>query len=130
MPPETPGRTLVRRLASGVTLLLGVTLLSFTLVVYFGPDPAWEQLGRNPTAEQIAQVRHQLGQDRSFLLRYADYLGQLARLDLGHSFASGEPVGHLLLRTAVVSILLLLPGFVVGIVLALLLALVAAWRPG
>src|SRR5699024_10240567 len=52
------------------------------------------------------------------------------RLDLGHSFASGEPVGHLLLRTAVVSILLLLPGFVVGIVLALLLALVAAWRPG
>lgn len=126
---ERPSRFLARQLFSAVPLLLGVTLISFTLTVHFGPDPAWEQLGRNPTPEQIEQVRHTLGQDRPFPLRYADYLMNLARLDLGHSYASGEPVIDVLLRTVPVSLLLLAPGFLLGIVLALILALTVAWRP-
>ncbi|RFF28178.1 MULTISPECIES: ABC transporter permease [unclassified Wenzhouxiangella] len=126
---ERSSRFLARRLFSAVPLLLGVTLISFTLTVHFGPDPAWEQLGRNPTPEQIQQVRHTMGQDRPFPLRYAGYLVNLARLDLGHSYASGEPVLDILLRTVPVSLLLVAPGFLLGIVLALVLALAAAWRP-
>lgn len=126
---DTLGRQLARRVGSAMALLLGVTLVSFTLTVHFGPDPAWEQLGRNPTPEQIEQVRHSLGQDRPFPLRYAGYLMNLARLELGHSYANGEPVLDLLARTAPISLLLLAPGFLLGIALALLLALAAAWRP-
>lgn len=125
---ESPSRFLARRLFSAVPLLLGVTLISFTLTVHFGPDPAWEQLGRNPTPEQIEQVRHTLGQDRPFPLRYAGYLMRLAQLELGASYASGEPVIDILLRTVPVSLLLLAPGFMLGIMLALILALAAAWR--
>jgi peptide/nickel transport system permease protein len=117
-------------LLGAVPLLLGVTLVSFTLTVHFGPDPAWEQLGRNPTAEQVEQVRSELGQDRAFALRYAGYLLDLARLDLGQTYASGEPVAEVLARTIPVSLLLLAPGFVLGIALALVLALAAAWHPG
>ena len=126
---EGAGRYLARRLLGALPLLLGVTLVSFTLTVHFGPDPTWEQLGRNPTPEQIEQVRESLGQDRPFLLRYAAYLVDLARLDLGHTHASGEPVSALLARTLPVSLLLLAPGFVLGILLALALGLAAAWRP-
>lgn len=126
---EGLGGYLLRRLAGAIPLLLGVTLISFTLTVHFGPDPAWEQLGRNPTPQQIEQVRHELGQDRAFPLRYTDYLVSLALLDLGHTHASGEPVVDLLARSVPVSILLLAPGFVLGIALALSLALTAAWHP-
>lgn len=126
---ENLGRYLLRRLLGAVPLLIGVTLVSFTLTVHFGPDPAWEQLGRNPTAEQIEQVRHTLSQDRAFPLRYAEYLMNLVRLDLGHTYASGEPVVEVLARTAPISVLLLAPGFGLGIVLALILALTAAWHP-
>lgn len=128
--PQAPGRYLLWRLLGAVPLLLGVTLVSFTLTVHFGPDPAWEQLGRNPTTEQVEQVRSELGQDRPFPLRYAEYLLNLARLDLGRTYANGEPVVELLARTIPVSFLLLAPGFVLGILLALILALAAAWRPG
>lgn len=123
------GSQILRRLLGAVPLLLGVTLISFTLTVHFGPDPAWEQLGRNPTTAEIEQLRHQMGQDRSFALRYLDYLGGLARLELGQARASGEPVAGLMARTLPVTAMLLLPGFVTGLIVALALALFAAWHP-
>ena len=122
-------RFLQRRLLGAATLLLGVTLVSFTLTVWFGPDPTWEQLGRNPTNEQIERVRESLGLDRPFLHRYAEYLANLASLDLGHVQTSGEPVTRLLGRTLGVSALLITPGLLVGLALALSLGLAAAWHP-
>lgn len=121
---------IVRKLAGAVPLLLGVTLLSFTLTVYFGPDQTWELAGRNPTPAEIEQVRHQLGYDQPFPVRYADYLSRLVRLDFGHTQTTGEPVRSLLARTIPVSVMLLAPGFVIGIVLALILAILAAWHRG
>ena len=82
---------LTRRFLYGIPLMLGVTFISFLLMVYFGPDKTYELLGKNPTAEQISEVRHALGYDRPFLLRYGDYLKQLLTLDLGLSDSNGEP---------------------------------------
>jgi peptide/nickel transport system permease protein len=121
---------ITRSLLHGVLLILGVTFISFLLMVYFGPDKTYELLGKNPTAEQIAEVRHALGYDRPFLLRYADYLRELASFDLGLSDSSGEPVSALLARTLPVSIALVLPGFILGNLLGLALGLMAAWYRG
>lgn len=121
---------LTRRLLYGIPLVLGVTFVSFLLMVYFGPDKTYELIGKNPTATQIAEVRHSLGYDRPFLLRYADYLKQLATLDLGLSDSTGEPVAAILARTLPVSILLVVPGFLLGNLLGLALGLAAAWYRG
>src|SRR6056297_563951 len=120
----------LRKLAGGVPLILGVTLVSFVLMVYFGPDKTYELLSKNPTAEEIAQVRAALGYDRPFWVRYADYLVQLATLDFGFSNATGERVGAILARTVPISLALLAPGFVLGNVLGIGLGLLAAWHRG
>lgn len=116
----------LRKLVAGIPLILGVTFVSFLLMVYFGPDQTYELLGKNPTPEQIAEIRHQLGYDKPFLVRYADYLRELATLDFGHSNSTGEKVSALLGRTIPVSLMLILPGFLLGNLLAIVLALVAA----
>jgi len=116
----------LRKLVSGIPLVLGVTFVSFVLMVYFGPDQTYELLGKNPTPEQVAEVRHQLGYDQPFLVRYADYLREIVTLDFGHSNSTGEKVSSMIARTMPVSLALVLPGFVLGNVLAILLALVAA----
>ena len=54
----------LRKLIAGIPLILGVTLISFLLIVYFGPDKTYELLGKNPTAEEIAEVRAQLFRSR------------------------------------------------------------------
>ena len=44
----------IRKLIAGIPLILGVTLISFLLIVYFGPDKTYDLLGKNPTVEEIA----------------------------------------------------------------------------
>ncbi|MBS3743536.1 MAG: ABC transporter permease [Wenzhouxiangellaceae bacterium] len=120
----------LRKLAGGIPLLLGVTLVSFVLMVYFGPDKTWELLSKNPTAEEIAQVRSQLGYDQPFWVRYGNYLRELATLEFGYSDSTGERVTTILQRTVPVTLALLAPGFVLGIVLGIALGLLAAWHRG
>jgi len=121
---------MLRKLAGGMLLLLGVTFISFLLMVEYGPDRTWESLGKNATVEQVREVRRQLGYDRPFLLRYGLFLRELATLDLGYSAASGEAVDGLLGKTLPVSMALVLPGFVLGNVLGIGLGMLAAWYRG
>jgi len=117
----------IRKLISGIPLVLGVTLISFVLMVYFGPDKTYELLGKNPTEQEIAEIREQLGYDRPFFVRYGEYLAELATLDFGNSDSTGERVDALLARTIPVSLALTAPGFVLGNVLGVVLALFAAF---
>ena len=120
----------IRKLITGIPLILGVTLISFILMVYFGPDKTYELLGKNPTQEQIDEVRHQLGYDKPFITRYAEYLSELATLDFGYSDSTGEKVSTILKRTIPISLALITPGFVLGNLLGIALALVAAYHRG
>ncbi len=123
-------RTALDNVLNVAFLVLGVTLFGFLLMVYFGPDKTFELAGKNPTPEEIAEIRHQLGYDRPLPVRYAGYLRELATLDFGYSEASGERVTTILKRTIPVSAALLLPGFVIGQLLALALAGIAAFHQG
>jgi peptide/nickel transport system permease protein len=123
-------RGILRKALHGLLLVLGVTWLSFLLMVWFGPDQTYSLIGKNATPEQIAEVRHALGYDRPFLRRYADYLAELFTLDLGSSQSSGEPVSAMLARSVPVTLALMLPGFVLGNLFGVALGLAAAQRRG
>ena len=55
-------RYALRKAVYGLLLILGVTFISFVLMVWFGPDQTYTLVGKNASAEQIAEVRHQHGQ--------------------------------------------------------------------
>ena len=122
--------SLLRKIGNSLLLIIGVTLLSFMLMVWFGPDRTYGLLSKNPTPEEIQNVRRQLGYDQPFSSRYIDYLTDLATLNLGNSDSSGESVSALLARTLPVTLALVLPGFILGNLLAIALAMVAAWYRG
>ena len=119
-----------KKLLAGVPLILGVTFISFVLMVYFGPDKTYELIGKNATQEQIQQIRTELGYDQALLTRYATYLKEMATLDFGYSDSTGERVTRILARTIPISLALTLPGFILGNALGLLLALLAAHYRG
>ena len=96
----------IRKLIGGIPLVLGVTFISFVLMVYYGPDQTFELLGKNPTAEEIAEVRAELGYDRPFFLRYGEFLKELVTLDFGLSDSTAEPVSRMLGRTIPISLAL------------------------
>lgn len=120
----------LRKLIAGIPLIFGVTFISFLLMVYFGPDKTYDLLGKNPTEQQIAEIRSELGYDQPFVARYFNYVTELATLNFGRSESTGEKVNDLLARTIPVSLALVTPGFVLGNLFGVLLALFAASRRG
>ena len=101
----------LRKFIAGVPLVLGVTLISFLLIVYFGPDKTYELLGKNPTVAEIAEMRSQLGYDQPFIKRYIEYLQEIVTFDFGNSESTDEKVSSILARTIPVSLLLALRFF-------------------
>jgi peptide/nickel transport system permease protein len=120
----------LRKLAHGGLLILGVTLISFSLMVWFGPDQTYSLVGKNASAEQIADIREQLGYDQPFVERYVSYLADLFTLNLGASNSSGEAVTNILKKTIPVTLQLMIPGFILGNLLGIALGLLATYRKG
>ncbi|ASA57777.1 ABC transporter permease [Vibrio gazogenes] len=123
-------RYCLRKLIYSLPLLFGVTLISFVLMVYFGPDKTYDLLGRNPTVEEINAIRHELGYDQPFWVRYLHYLQQVVTFDFGYSDSSGESVTTILERTIPISLLLALPGFILGHLISIGLGLFASHYRG
>lgn len=120
----------LRKLIGGIPLILGVTFIAFLLMVYFGPDLTYEKLGKNPTAQEIVDIRHELGYDQPFIKRYGNYLKQLITLDFGNAEIRDAKVSTILKETMPVSLHLIIPGFILGNILAIALALLAAYHRG
>jgi peptide/nickel transport system permease protein len=90
------GRYLLRR-ALGIALtLLVVATVTFALTVLIPADPARTIVGPKATPEQVALVRQQLGLDDPLPVQYGRYLADLARLDLGYSYAYQREVRAIL----------------------------------
>lgn len=123
-------RYCIKKLIYSLPLLFGVTLISFILMVYFGPDKTYSLLGRNPTAAEIAEIRHQLGYDQPFIVRYLEYIRQVFTFDFGYSDSTGERVTSILSKTIPVSVALQAPGFILGHLFGIGLALLAAQNRG
>jgi peptide/nickel transport system permease protein len=110
----------------GLLVILGVSVVTFSLTYVVPADPALVIAGPRATAEAIANIRAQLGLDRPLYVRYGEYAWGLLHLDLGKSYLRNRPVlGQILDRfgataeLALACVLMqLLIGLPVGIVSA------------
>ena len=83
------------RLALIPPMLLGVSLLVFTMLRLGPGDPALDYLRLSqvpPTDAAIADARAMLGLDRPFLVQYLDWLRHALQGDFGLSYATRRPV--------------------------------------
>lgn len=92
-------RFILRRLLIIPLSMLVVISLAFVLVELMPGDPATSVAGDFASDEVLAGIRGELGLDRPFLERYAVYVGETLRLDLGRSFRSNQPILNEIGRT-------------------------------
>ena len=122
---------LLRRLLGAVPLLLVVSFVVFLLVGLAPGDPAARIAGDNSTPERIEEIRRALNLNAPLLERYAYWLGDAARGDLGRSLATSEPVIDVMARRVPVTLSLTLVALAMSIVLGMLGGIAAAvWRNG
>ena len=84
---------LLKKLATLVPTLLGVTLVAFALIRLIPGDPIEIMVGeRRLDADAHAALMTQLGLDQPLPVQYLRYLRQLLQGDLGKSLVTREPV--------------------------------------
>ncbi len=119
---------LIRRLVFSVLILLGVSIVTFVILYALPADPARQVAGHTASAEQVEQVRHQLGLDRPLPVQYWNYLTKLAQGDLGRSYVQRTQVAELVAARVPASLLLMLGGIACELLLGLTTGAFAAFR--
>jgi peptide/nickel transport system permease protein len=84
---------LLRRIGISLLLLLGVSIVAFSMVRLIPGDTVTVMLGMHHDEQRAAALRERYGLDRPLATQYVIWLGQVLRGDLGHSFYTGRPVG-------------------------------------
>ncbi|EWM64297.1 MULTISPECIES: ABC transporter permease [Micromonospora] len=119
-----------RRLLAAIPLLFVVPLLVFALIELAPGDPAVVLAGDEPTPERVEAIREELNLNAPVLVRYAMWVGDVLRGDLGTSFLSDQTVIELLTRRMATTMSLVLVAMIFAVVLGATLALVATLRSG
>ena len=118
---------LMQRFLSAGPVLLGLTLLVFSMVHLVPGDPAEMMLGESAVSQEVIDnMREQLGLNRPLHEQYLGYLAGLGRGDLGTSFLARRSVAEMIGRVLPSTIYLTFAGLGVAILLGVLLGVAAA----
>lgn len=83
---------LIKRALTLALVLLGLAILIFVIARIVPGDPARIALGPLATAEQVAELRREMGLDAPFFVQLWTYLTGLVQGDLGKSLLTSRPV--------------------------------------
>jgi ABC-type dipeptide/oligopeptide/nickel transport system permease component len=120
----------LKRLATAIPSLVGVIVISFLLTRVLPGDTASYFAGPAATPQAIAEVRKQLGLDKSLPEQFARYVVDLAHADLGNSLTTGQPVVTEIANRLPASGELTLLGLLIALGIAVPLGILAAIREG
>ena len=121
-------RFLVVRATQAVVSILGVSTIIF-VVMHLSGDPTLLLVPEGASREDVALLRHQLGFDRPLAVQYADYLGSLARGDLGTSLVQRVSVASIVGARLPYTLLLAAGALLVGLGIGLPIGVITGvWR--
>src|SRR5207249_8734444 len=121
---------LLRRLLTAIPVLLGISLVLFTILALAPGDPFGE-LATNPNVppEVRMNLRKQFGLDDPIAVRYVRWFTAMLRGDWGFSFVSRVNVDQLIVQRLPTTLFVLGSAQILGLLIALPVGIYSARRP-
>ena len=121
------GRYILKRLLQMIPVILGVTILVFTILYFIPGDPVRLLLGAEPTPAQVEAKREAMGLNEPYLVRLGKYVeGIVFHFDFGKSWIYNTPVTTELLqrfpRTLTIAVICMLMQIFIGTPLGIIAA--------
>lgn len=110
-------------------MLVGVSVLVFSLIHLVAGDPIRLALGTRFSQETYDALRERSGLDLPLVQQFFSWFGHVLTGDLGVSFRSGEPVTGLILERLPATLTLASAAILVALVIAIPLGTISALRP-
>ncbi len=125
-----------------IPTLLGISLLVFTLIQFVPGGPVEELIARMRatgseqgadasralTEREVENIKAYYGFDKPAHVRYFEWLGNVARLDLGKSYTYGEPVWDVIVSKMPVSLFFGFTSFFLSYLICIPLGMAKAMR--
>lgn len=119
-------KLVAQRLGLGVLVLFAVSLIIFLGVEMLPGDLCQEIQGQAATPETVAVCRKELGLDKTPVVRYLNWLGNIAQGDFGVSLANQRQISELIGVRLSNTLFLAIVAAIISVPLALILGLLAA----
>jgi peptide/nickel transport system permease protein len=116
----------LRRILYLIPVVLGVSVISFSLLHFIPGDPAVVLAGIGATPQDLAGIRAEYGLDAPLPVQYVNYVARAARGDLGISIRTRDPVARTLFTRLQLTLQLTLLSMLLSIGLGVLAGVVAA----
>ena len=125
---------IIRRLIMAIIVLLLVTTIVFFAMRLLPGDPIRMLVAQsqevNFTEEQVELLRQQHGLDRSLIIQYFDWLGDILHGDLGRSVFTNAPVVDQITQRLPVTFHLGILAFIISIIIGVPAGIISAVRRG
>lgn len=115
-----------RRIFLLIPVLIGVTVLIFTLLYFTPGDPAITILGDTATEEELHECREELGLNDPYIVRLGRYMWDVCHGDFGTSYVNGRSVSADLLSRFPTTLLLAILSTIIAVIVAIPLGIVSA----
>jgi len=120
-------RYVLKRLLLLIPVLLGVSLIIFTIMAIQPGDPGRMILGADASAEAVEQLNEELGLNRPFAVRYLDYVyNAFIKLDFGNSYRTSQPVINDIMKRIPTSVKISFNGILAASLLGIPLGILSA----
>lgn len=123
-------KQLAIRLGEMVIVLLGISFITFCLVMLAPGDPVRQMIAGNEdivvSQVEIDALRHELGLDKPFFFQYLDWLNRVLHGNFGFSFMMKKPVIDAIMDALPATVILALSSTVFMLVLAVPLGIYTA----
>ncbi|MEY8411517.1 nickel ABC transporter permease [Lachnospiraceae bacterium 62-26] len=117
----------LKRLASLVLVLIGVSFLVFMLLSLTPGDPVRMMLGESATPEAQEALRKEMGLDDPLLLQYGRYMKNIVvHQDLGTSYSTQRPVLDEIMNVFPNTVQLAVAAMVIAVILGIFLGIISA----
>lgn len=118
---------IIKRILAMIPVLLGVSLLIFTILYFVPGDPASLVLGEQASEESKAEWRDRYGLNDPFWAQYLDYIGGIiTKGDFGNSYKTGRPITQTILERFPTTFLLAVLASSAAMLMGMLLGIIAA----
>ena len=124
------GQYLLRRLVISVPVLLGITMATYAIISFAPGDPVTALISPEAAASLgpgwVEQQKEALGLNKPIPVRYALWVKELARGNLGFSYKDRQPIGPKVVERLLPTLKLMGTALLIGLLIAVPLGVLSA----
>ncbi|ATF12564.1 MULTISPECIES: ABC transporter permease [Brevibacillus] len=118
----------IRRILMLIPVLVGMSIIVFSIIRAIPGDPALTILGEKATPQAIADIREALGLNNPWYIQYFDYMKDILSGNLGESLQTNAPISDEILPYLAATTELTIVSMLIAVFIGVNAGILSAWK--